>query len=81
MTALFELDWLGGWSERRLRRRRPGIDDLPWGSLEAAPLAAPLWPVLGMQIAGSVMMFPLAARLVAWVDRRRTRGELSGGRL
>jgi len=39
VTALFELDWLGGWSERRLRRRRPGIDDLPWGSLEAAPLA------------------------------------------
>lgn len=31
-----ELDWLGGWSERRLRRRRPGIDDLPWGTLDLA---------------------------------------------
>jgi hypothetical protein len=31
--AQLELDWLGGWSERRLRRRRPGIDDLPWGTL------------------------------------------------
>jgi hypothetical protein len=34
VTAAFSLDWLGGWSERRLRRRRPGIDDLPWGSLD-----------------------------------------------
>ena len=35
----FALDWLGGWSERRLRRRRPGIDDLPWGTLDLAALA------------------------------------------
>lgn len=38
MTVAFSLDWLGGWSERRLRRRRPGIDDLPWGSLDLAAL-------------------------------------------
>lgn len=34
MTGQLELDWLGGWSERRLRRRRPGADALPWGTLD-----------------------------------------------
>lgn len=29
----FELLWLGGASERHFRRARPGIDDLPWGTL------------------------------------------------
>ena len=33
MKAQFEIDWLGGPAERRMRRRRPGIDDLPWGTL------------------------------------------------
>ena len=37
-AALLELDWLGGWSERRLRRRRPGIDELPWGTLQLAAI-------------------------------------------
>lgn len=32
----FELDWLGGVSERHFRRGRPGIDDLPWGTLNPA---------------------------------------------
>jgi hypothetical protein len=32
----FELEWLGGAAEARFRRRRPGIDDLPWGTLDAA---------------------------------------------
>ncbi|MBK9032102.1 MAG: ferritin-like domain-containing protein [Myxococcales bacterium] len=40
MTALFQLDWQGVWSERRLRRRRPGIDDLPWGTLDLASTTA-----------------------------------------
>ena len=29
----FELAWRGGATEARLHRRRPGIDELPWGSL------------------------------------------------
>ena len=29
----FELDWLGGPAARHFRRGRPGIDDLPWGTL------------------------------------------------
>jgi hypothetical protein len=33
-TQLFELEWLGGSAERYFRRQRPGIDALPWGSLE-----------------------------------------------
>lgn len=30
----FELTWRGGATEARLHRVRPGIDDLPWGSLD-----------------------------------------------
>lgn len=33
MIGQLELDWLGGPAEKRLRRRRPGVDDLPWGTL------------------------------------------------
>lgn len=36
MIAPFELEWLGGASERYFRRRRPGADDLPWESLDPA---------------------------------------------
>ncbi len=37
MTAsLFALSWLGGAAERNFRRRRPGIDDLPWGTLDVS---------------------------------------------
>ncbi|HTJ40694.1 MAG TPA: hypothetical protein VL463_01320 [Kofleriaceae bacterium] len=38
MLAPFELDWCGGASAARLRRRRPGIDELPWESLHAETL-------------------------------------------
>lgn len=34
----FELEWLGGPAESRFRRRRPGIERLPWGALAAAKL-------------------------------------------
>jgi hypothetical protein len=36
VIAAFELDWLGGAAAARLRRRRPGVDQLPWGTLDAA---------------------------------------------
>jgi hypothetical protein len=36
---LFELAWRGGASEQRLHRRRPGSEDMPWGSLDLASLA------------------------------------------
>lgn len=32
--ALFELEILGGASERRYRKMRPEIDDMPWGTLD-----------------------------------------------
>jgi hypothetical protein len=38
VNAPFELDWLGGWSERRLRKRRPGLDALPWTTLDPSAL-------------------------------------------
>ncbi len=44
MTAAprFELAWRGGATEARLHRRRPGIAELPWGTLAAiAPDLAP----------------------------------------
>ena len=31
---MFELSWRGGATEARLRKRRPGIDELPWGTLD-----------------------------------------------
>lgn len=31
-----EITMLGGWTERRMRRRRKGTGDLPWGTLELA---------------------------------------------
>jgi hypothetical protein len=34
MRRPFELSWLGGAAEKHLRRARPGVDDLPWGTLE-----------------------------------------------
>ncbi len=36
VTALFELGWRGGVTETRLHRRRPGIDALPWSTLDLA---------------------------------------------
>ena len=33
---MFELAWRGGATEARLHRRRPGIDELPWGTLDGA---------------------------------------------
>jgi hypothetical protein len=35
-VSLFELEWRGGATERRLHQRRTGIDDLPWGTLRVA---------------------------------------------
>jgi hypothetical protein len=32
----FELEWLGGIAEHHYRTARPGLDDLPWGSLSPA---------------------------------------------
>ncbi|MBA3453410.1 MAG: hypothetical protein H0T42_09995 [Deltaproteobacteria bacterium] len=33
---MFELSWRGGATEARLHRRRPGGEDLPWGTLDLA---------------------------------------------
>jgi hypothetical protein len=30
----FEIEWMGGAAERHLRKARPGVDDLPWGTLD-----------------------------------------------
>ena len=48
------------------------------GRVIAAPLAAPLAPVLAAQIGASVLLFPAFARIVAWIDRRRTQGQIPG---
>jgi len=36
MERQFELDWMGGGAAALLRRRRPGVDELPWGTLDRA---------------------------------------------
>jgi hypothetical protein len=38
--AQFELEWFGGPVEQRFRRRRGGVEDLPWGSFDAKHLDA-----------------------------------------
>jgi hypothetical protein len=30
----FEIEWMGGAAEHHFRKARPGIDDLPWGTLD-----------------------------------------------
>ncbi len=34
MQELFELEWMGGAAEHHFRRARPGIEELPWGTLD-----------------------------------------------
>ena len=34
MSTQFELEWLGGPAASLFRRRRPGVEDLPWGSID-----------------------------------------------
>ncbi|MEZ4322267.1 MAG: ferritin-like domain-containing protein [Myxococcota bacterium] len=34
MREPFELEWLGGPTERAFRQLRPGVDDFPWGTLD-----------------------------------------------
>ncbi len=36
MTESFELEWMGGPAEHHFRKARPGIDDLPWGTLDTS---------------------------------------------
>lgn len=36
MTRSFELSWRGGATEHRLHKRRPGGDELPWGTIALA---------------------------------------------
>jgi hypothetical protein len=38
VIAAFEVDWLGGPTARLLRRRRAGVDALPWAALDPAAL-------------------------------------------
>jgi hypothetical protein len=32
----FELEWMGGAAEHHFRKARPGIEDLPWGTLDVS---------------------------------------------
>lgn len=34
MREPFELEWMGGATEHYFRRARPGLDDLPWGTID-----------------------------------------------
>jgi hypothetical protein len=36
MMEPFELEWMGGAAEHHFRKARPGIDDLPWGTLDVS---------------------------------------------
>jgi hypothetical protein len=36
VKAPFEIEWMGGAAEHRFRKARPGIEDLPWGTLDVS---------------------------------------------
>lgn len=36
MKEAFDLEWMGGVSEKYFRKVRPGVDELPWGTLDVA---------------------------------------------
>lgn len=62
--AAFEVEWLGGTAERWFRRVRPGIDELPWGTLDPAAYPPALvasarraWTVSAAQEYGAAMSF------------------------
>jgi hypothetical protein len=35
----FEVEWMGGAAEHHFRRARPGVDELPWGTLDPSKYA------------------------------------------
>ncbi len=39
MKVPFELEWMGGAAEHHFRKARPGIDDLPWGTVDPSKYA------------------------------------------
>jgi hypothetical protein len=39
VKQLFEIEWMGGAAEHHFRKARPAIDELPWGTLDAAKYA------------------------------------------
>ncbi len=39
MKAPFELEWMGGPAEHHFRKARPGVDELPWGTLTLTDFA------------------------------------------
>jgi hypothetical protein len=36
MKAPFEIEWMGGAAEHHFRKARPGIEELPWGTLDVS---------------------------------------------
>lgn len=48
MKEPFEIEWLGGVAEKHFRRLRPGVSDLPWGTLDPSRYPAPLVAVARM---------------------------------
>jgi hypothetical protein len=39
LKEAFEIEWMGGAAEHRFRKARPGVDELPWGTLDASKYA------------------------------------------
>lgn len=62
--AAFEVEWLGGKAEKAFRRSRPGVEDLPWGTLDPNAFAPDLvararraWTVSAAQEYAAAMSF------------------------
>jgi hypothetical protein len=62
--AAFEIEWLGGPAERWFRHVRPGVEQMPWGTLDPAAYDPDLvaharraWTVSAAQEYGAAMSF------------------------
>lgn len=42
MKEPFDLEWMGGVAEKHFRKVRPGVDELPWGTLDVSRYPAEL---------------------------------------
>ncbi len=68
----FELEWLGGIAECHYRSTRPGLDDLPWGSVNLAKYSPELldsarwsWTEIAISEYRAVLAFSDVVRALA----------------
>ncbi len=72
MKETFEIEWLGGPAEHHFRKARPGVEDLPWGTLDVRALPPALvasarrtWTEVALNEYRAVLLFTDVVRALA----------------